>query len=133
MTQGTTFFTDTISTLRALHTMGARTGIVSTKTRSRIEEKLRRDEVMDTIDFILGIEDVREPKPSPEGLRKAMERFGAQPAETLYTGDSYIDAEAARNAGVPFAAVLTGSTTAEVFASYPYVKLMKQLGELLDL
>lgn len=40
------------------------------------------------------------PKPAPEGLQALMARAGATPAETLLVGDSAVDAQTARNAGV---------------------------------
>ena len=48
-------------------------------------------------------EDVSGPKPSPEGLLKAMKRLGATPENTMYVGDSQVDMEAAKAAGIQFA------------------------------
>jgi D-glycero-D-manno-heptose 1,7-bisphosphate phosphatase len=42
-------------------------------------------------------------KPAPGLLLRIMSRYGARAAETLFVGDSPVDAEAARRAGVPFA------------------------------
>ena len=58
----------------------------------------------------MGGEDVKAPKPSPEGVLFALEHLGSTPEETLYIGDSTVDAETARNAGVDFAGVLNGMT-----------------------
>jgi len=46
--------------------------------------------------------DVARPKPHPDVLLKALERFGARPEEALYVGDAELDREAARAAGVGF-------------------------------
>ena len=133
MTPGTHFFPDTLATLRTLRTRGARIGIISSKTRSRIEEKFTATGTSDLIDRIIGVEDVHEPKPSPEGLEAALRAFGASRDETLYTGDSIVDAAAAQNAGVPFAAVLTGTTPTEAFAPYPHVAIVSSLSDLTKL
>ena len=133
MTDMTFFFPESVATLRELHRRGAKTGIISTKRRQRIVEKFGRDGVRDAIDHIIGVTDVTEPKPSPEGIQKAMRHFGVRPEEVLYTGDSTIDAGAAQNAGVDFAAVTTGTTRAEEFDAYPHVRVMKGIAEVLDI
>ena len=131
MTPNTVFFDDAISTLRTLKQQGAQIAIISTKTRGRIAEKFEQDGVTDAIDFIIGREDVRTPKPNPEGILLAIQRFSMQKADVLYTGDSFIDAAAAKNAGIDFAAVTTGTTTADAFQSYPHVRIMQHLKEIL--
>jgi phosphoglycolate phosphatase len=47
-------------------------------------------------------------KPDPTGVREIMARVGASPAETVFVGDSRVDAAAARAAGVAFVAVTWG-------------------------
>ena len=133
MTPGTHFFPDTLPTLRALRERGANIAIISTKTRSRIEEKFVVDHCEGLIDRIIGCEDVTAMKPDPEGIEKAIAAFGVKKGAVLYTGDSLVDAGAAKNAGVAFAAVTTGTTPAEAFADVPHVRIMKSLSELLDL
>ena len=133
MTAGTHFFPHTIKTLTTLRQRGARIGIISSKTRHRIQEKFDLDHVSELIDRIIGSNDVSAFKPDPEGIRKAMQWFKAAPEDILYTGDSYVDAEAARNAGVDFAAVTTGTTTTETFNRYPHIRIMRDIQELLDL
>jgi phosphoglycolate phosphatase len=131
MTANTFFFPETIPTLSALKNAGAKVGIISTKKRSRIREKLLADDVDNLIDIIIGREDVDVPKPSPEGLLLALDRLQAKKSEVLYTGDSLIDAHTAKNAQVDFAAVTTGMTTAADFAVLPHKKILKNLAGLL--
>ena len=72
---------------------GARIGIISTKFRYRIKELLDQHFPEDFLDIIIGGEDVQTPKPSPEGLLLAIRQLHATKAETLYIGDSTVDAE----------------------------------------
>ena len=132
MTAGTHFFPHTIAVLRALREAGAKIGIISSKTRHRIQEKFDADGVPELIDRIIGSDDVTAHKPSPEGIFKALDYFQISKNQVLYTGDSYVDAGAAQNAGVDFAAVTTGTTTAKEFEAYPHVKIMQDIGELVD-
>lgn len=47
-------------------------------------------------------------KPCPDTLLAVMQQFGATPADTLYVGDSEVDIQTARNAGVPCLSVTWG-------------------------
>ena len=82
------------------------------------------------IDLVIGGEDVETAKPSPEGVWKALDRLKCSREETLYIGDSLVDARTAQNAGVHFAAVTTGTTTAADFETVPHVSVMENLSEL---
>ncbi len=112
----------------ALRSGGAQLAIVTTKLRYRIEAVLP-PEVLREFGLIVGVEDVSQPKPDPEGLLLAVRQLGAHvpgPASprALYVGDSLTDAETAARAGVPFVAVLSGATPAEAFRDYrPYALL----------
>lgn len=104
--------------VEALLAEGVSLGIVSTKFRYRIEAVLMRDRLENAFEIIVGAEDVAAHKPDPSGLSEAIGRLGRSPAEVLYVGDSIVDAETARRAGVPFVAVLSGVTPRVAFAAY---------------
>lgn len=131
MTANTHLFPETVSVLQALKEKGANIGIISTKYRYRIME-LAKDNIPEgIIDLIVGGEDVKAAKPSPEGVFLALENLGTDKDTTLYIGDSIVDAETAQAAGMDFAGVLHGATTAEELEAYPHVAIMKDLTELL--
>ena len=132
MNVNTRLFPDTLSTLKELKKRGARVGIISTKYRFRILSYLEEYLPKDFLDIVVGGEDVKAPKPSPEGVKFALEHLGSSPEETLYIGDSTVDAETAQNAGVDFAGVLNGMTTAEELRVYPHKIIMQNLGELVQ-
>ena len=52
-------------------------------------------------------------KPAPEMVWKAMETLGVTAEETVYVGDSEVDVQTARNAGLPLVAVSWGFRTVE--------------------
>ena len=132
MTPNTHFYPETLPLLEKLRAAGAKTAIISTKTRHRIMEKFIAENVTHLLDFVIGCEDVETFKPSPEGILAACRRFGAAKSEVIYTGDNLVDAEAAQAAGVDFAAVLTGTTERAAFEALPHVKIMENLDELLE-
>ena len=109
MTVNTVLFLETKSVLAALKDSGARIGIISTKFRYRIKELLDQHFPEDFFDIIVGGEDVQTPKPSPEGLLLAIRQLHATKAETLYIGDSTVDAETAQKAGVDFVMLRVGA------------------------
>ena len=131
MTANTRLFPETVSVLQALKEKGANIGIISTKYRYRIMELAKNTVPEGIIELIVGGEDVKTAKPSPEGVFLALENLGTDKDTTLYIGDSIVDAETAQAAGMDFAGVLHGATTAEELEAYPHVAIMKDLTELL--
>lgn len=121
MVENTVLFQGVKEFLQALRQDGYQIGIVTTKFRFRIVQILEKFDAVDLVDLIVGGDDVKCEKPSPEGLLWAIDRFGLAKAEVLYIGDSLVDAKTAKNAQVNFAGVLTGTTTAEDFRNYPSV------------
>lgn len=131
MTAKTRLFADTAATIQALKARGYALGIASTKFRYRIAEILGRDNLLSPFDVIIGGEDVTHHKPHPESLLLAMEKLNVTPATTLYLGDSLTDAQTARRAAVPFAAVLSGVTRQEEFDDYAPALVLNTVGDLL--
>lgn len=130
MTANTFLFPETIEVLTRLKTNGAKLGIISTKYRYRIMELLGKKLPENFLDIIVGGEDVRHPKPAPEGVLFAIGHLGCRKEDVLYVGDSTVDAETAQAAQVDFAGVLHGATTYDELAAYPHVAIMITLAEL---
>lgn len=132
MTANTVLYPEVPPTIQALKKAGKKTGIISTKFRYRIRELLEKKQLTDLFDIIVGGEDVKTPKPSPEGVLFAIGHLETVKEETLYIGDSIVDAETAQAAGVDFAGVTHGVTTIDELAHYPHRKIMCSLEELLE-
>ena len=107
-------------------------GIVSTKGSDVLESIFQRMGLREQLALILGGQDVKKAKPDPEGLNLAVERLGLDKRDVLFCGDTVIDAETAKRAGVDFCAVLNGTTAAEAFGEYPHVHIAPDLADLLD-
>jgi len=106
-------------TVQALRAAGHRLGIVSSKYRYRIERILAETGLASQFEVIIGGEDVAQHKPDPAGLLLALQRLNLPAPAVLYIGDHPVDAEAASRAGLPFMAVLTGTSDVPSFAPYP--------------
>ncbi len=118
--------------VKQLKQNGLKLGIVSNKYRYRIEGILKRENLLEIFDVIVGREDVTRHKPDPAGLQMVRERLNGLPAQTLYVGDSVVDAETAQQDGVPFVAVLSGVTSREDFCHYSVTKIVEDLTRLAD-
>ena len=65
--------------------------------------------VADLFDAVITGHDVQQRKPDPEGINKCLQRMAVAPEDAIYIGDSVIDVQASRAAGVLPIAVLTGA------------------------
>lgn len=128
----TEFYDGVLDGLKALKDRNFKIGIVSTKYRYRIEDSFKAKGDASLVDVIIGGEDVSSHKPDPSGLELCIKRLNSQKENTIYVGDSYVDAQTAKNAKVSFGGVLTGSTTKEKFQEYDYVILKKNVTELIN-
>lgn len=84
----------------------------------------------DFFDIIIGGEDVKQAKPDPQSIKKALRRLHRRKSETLYIGDSTVDAETAQAAKVDFVGVLNGMTTREELMVYPHRQILDNLSLL---
>jgi len=130
MVDMTVLLPGTAAVIPLLGERGYRMGIVSTKRRGTIRSILRREEIDGCLSTIIGRDDVHMPKPDPEGVGMALTAMGLAPETVLYVGDSETDDKTARNAGVDFAAVLTGVTDPDVF--HDAAGVFSDLAELSD-
>ncbi|MCH8109028.1 MAG: HAD-IA family hydrolase [Chloroflexi bacterium] len=130
MVDATILFESVPGVIQSLKAQGIGLGIVSQKYRRRIETILERESLLDCFDVIVGGEDMDAFKPDPSGLLTALDRLGGSPTNSLYVGDSVTDAETAKRADVPFAAVLSGVTPKESFNGYPTFGIIESISEL---
>ena len=86
--------------LDSLHRGGVPMAVVSSRRREPLEEGLRGAGLRGYFGVVIGLDDVSRPKPDPEGLRRALGHLGARPDHAVFIGDSPLDIEAGRRAGV---------------------------------
>ncbi len=129
MTDNSIIYPDALKALPKLRE-NFRIGVVTTKYHYRIEQILDKFGMTGVVDVIIGSEDVKLSKPAPDGILKAAAALGLSKKDILYIGDNVIDAAAADNAGVDFAAVLTGTSSESDFERYPHIFAAKNTAEL---
>lgn len=133
MVEHTDLYDGTVPLLKYLKEQGLKIGVVSTKYHYRLAQIFEKFRITGLVDEIVGGEDVKTPKPDPEGLLKLQKIWKLEKDKILYVGDNTIDARTAMDAGIPFAGVLTGTTTAEEMAPYPFVGLGIDLWEIREI
>jgi len=72
-------------------------GIVTNRTKTKI---LDYHKINDFFEVIITALDVKEPKPSPEGIKKALNKLKVKPIEAIFVGDAETDVQAGNSAGV---------------------------------
>ena len=80
------------------------------RVRAEADYTLDRCKVREFFRQIVTVEDVRRPKPDPEGLLKILK--GRDPAKALYLGDNVDDAIASQAARIPFLGILPRNSDA---------------------
>ncbi|MBW2610223.1 MAG: HAD family hydrolase [Deltaproteobacteria bacterium] len=80
-----------------------RFGLAVATNRSNTIGKVLECNGLDRVfDIVVSSLDVKNPKPHPESIFKILDYFGIKPPESIYVGDSMVDYETARAAGVIF-------------------------------
>lgn len=128
----TTLYDSVPATINALREQDLQLGIVSTKYRRRINQVLEREALLHGFQVVIGGDDVEQHKPHPQGLFAAFEKLECSPASSIYVGDSLVDAELAKRAGVPLIVVLSGVTPSEHFDAYEPIAVLDSISELPD-
>jgi phosphoglycolate phosphatase len=86
----------------------AKLGIVTTKTARYSEELLEHMDIMHHFDVLIGRESVNNPKPHAEPIHEAIKHLDASYESTWMIGDTLLDLDSAKNAGIKSVGVLCG-------------------------
>lgn len=103
-----TVYPGVVDAVRELKAAGLATGLVTSKNRQGAIRGLRLAGLEALMDVLVCADEVTNPKPHPEPVEKAVALLGAEPATTVYVGDSVHDMHSGRAAGVKTAAALWG-------------------------
>jgi pyrophosphatase PpaX len=103
-----TVYPGVVEAVREIKARGRQTGLVTSKNRQGALRGLKLVGLEALMDVLVCADEVTNPKPHPEPVEKAVALLGADPATTLYVGDSVHDMHSGRAAGVRTAAALWG-------------------------
>ena len=122
--------------LRKLDREGLLMAVVSSRRLTALEQGLGATDLRRHFPVVIGLEDVTQPKPSPEGLLLALGRLGVAPTQAVFVGDSDHDVEAGRRAGVTVWRAVWGLPAASPAPVHPNGTLLlrrpAEVGERLE-
>lgn len=108
VTYGTTVFEGLLSVLDALKARDTRLAIVSNKPDFAAHTVVNKLYGEGYFDFVTGQKDGIPLKPDPAAVLDVMRDFGVSPTECVYVGDTGVDMQTGKNAGLYTVGVLWG-------------------------
>ena len=114
--------------LSSLKGRGIKTGLLSNKADTIVQGILRKYPL--AFDYASGAVPGVPLKPAPDLFLKALSGLGVSVEETVYVGDSEVDAEFARRAGCRFLIVSYGFRTKEELSGSGIAGTLCSVGEL---
>ena len=131
LTTQTKLLAHTPELLKTLKQLGFQVSLVTSKNRFELDEVIEKfSEDLDFFHTIAGNEVNELNKPHPYPIEKAVKELNTKLQNSLYIGDSWVDAEASFKAGTKFIAVLTGNGKREDFLTYAPLAILPTLDYL---
>lgn len=87
-----------------LQVEGVRLGVITNKHQKEADLIIRHF-FGDRMASVVGVSEITPVKPDPTGTRRVLAQLCLPPTQTLFVGDSDVDIETARQAGMPFLGV----------------------------
>lgn len=103
-----TAYPGVVEMVTAVRAAGIRTALVTSKNREGALRGLRLVGLGDSMEIVIGADDVTNHKPHPEPVLRALETMAVAPGQALFVGDSVHDMSSGRAAGTATGAVLWG-------------------------
>ncbi len=119
--------------LETLHRRGVKMAIATNKIGRYSRKIFENLGLTSAFSAILGDQDVLQNKPHPEMVFRAIEKMGVKKEEVVMVGDSLVDLETARNAGLPAFAIASGTTPRQELEKAMPFRMLEKLTDLLTL
>lgn len=117
--------------MEALHAGGIRQGIISNKPDPAVQE-LAASFFPGLLETVVGESPAVRRKPSPDTVLAAAEKLGLSPADCVYVGDTEVDIETARAAGMDCITVTWGFRSEEQLRAAGAALLVHSTEELME-
>ena len=124
-------FSDVEKALKILKEKGHKLAILSNKMNQSINTGLNITNLRNYFDLIVGIDDVSNPKPNPEGLFNIMNHFKDE--NCLFVGDSHGDLLTSQAANIPFVGVTWAINDASTFEGWGADYTINNFNELIKI
>lgn len=97
--------------LAELKKRGMKLAVLSNKPYEATQKLIPQYFGEGTFDIIMGLKDGMKKKPDPEGAYQIAKKFGIETSEIMYFGDTNVDMQTGKNAGMLTVGVLWGFRT----------------------
>lgn len=118
-------------TIETLKNQGFKLGIVSTKILDTVIKGLKLTKLDPYFDTIVALDHVKNAKPNPEAVLKALAQLDARPEEAMMIGDNYHDILAGKNAGTKSAGVAWTIKGRDYLAQFDPDYMLEEMPDLL--
>ncbi|WP_281975979.1 pyrophosphatase PpaX [Halobacillus litoralis] len=122
-----------VETIKTLKEQGYRLGIVTTKMRNTVQMGLELTGLDGLFETVITLDDVKNAKPHPEPIVKALSHLDSQASEALMVGDNTHDIEAGQNAGTKTAGVAWTIKGREVLDNLKPDYMLTHMSELVEI
>lgn len=126
-------FDTVFETIEYFHTKGYKLGVVTSKTRNTVNMGLKISRLDQFFDVVVTFDDVKQAKPDPECIFKALTLLDSKPEHTIMVGDNHHDIEAGKNAGTLTAGVAWSIKGPEYLQAYNPDFMLEKLSDLIDI
>ena len=89
--------------------------VVNTNRTTSMPHVMDRFNLRPFFDMVVTALDVKNPKPHPESIEKILETFNLKREEAVFIGDSELDQQAAKSAGIKFVAYKNKEIPSDAF------------------
>ncbi len=93
-------FPNAKSVLETLVAKHKKLAVITATPRKIFDAAIDRHNLQELFDVMVTGDQVKEPKPNPSGILKALKQLAVQPHQAVMCGDSPKDLQAAQNAGI---------------------------------
>lgn len=121
-----------VETLATLHGLGVRMAVCTNKPTSFSRKIVEHIGINRFLGAVIGPDLAGARKPDARHVAAAIDAIGATRDRALFVGDMLIDVDAARNAGIPCAAIATGTTDIEVLRRSTARHCLRRFADLVD-
>lgn len=117
-------------TLKELKNKGIKIGIVTRNCEDAVKMIFKK--IDDYCDIFISRDSIRNVKPHPDHLKKAIKILGVSEQEAVMIGDHKIDIQAGRILGIKTIGVLTGKTKVEEFRVAGADYILNDVSEIIN-
>lgn len=126
-------YSGVFETVRILKENQIKLGIVTTKMKDVVYKGLELTKLDQFFEVIVALDDVKNPKPDPEPILKALAQLDSHPDGALMVGDNHHDVLAGKNAGTKTAGVAWAVKGRDYLSSYEPDYMLENMADLLPI